>query len=64
MSLDYTHKKAILDQYQETKKAEMQDQLQKKIAGLMNNTNIANNSNVNQIPTTAAEGGEQTSREI
>lgn len=42
MSLDYTQKKAILDQYQEVKRAEIQGALQNKIANLMNVTKNTN----------------------
>lgn len=35
MSLDYTQKKVLLDQYQEVKKAHIQGELEKKIASMM-----------------------------
>ena len=35
MSLDFTQKKVLLDQYQEVKKAQIQGELEKKIAAMM-----------------------------
>ena len=38
MSLDFTQKKVLLDQYQEVKKAHIQGELEKKIASMMGHT--------------------------
>ena len=51
MSLDYTQKKMLLDQYQEAKKAEINGLLEQKLAQMMN----INGTSQSRFP--AAEGG-------